>query len=148
MLEPYSGLFFNGATLSYIPGSKSDTVLAVGASEIATAEEEGVDSVRVGGLAYCGVVETTRESIAAAGVSGQRREEKIEVGLESAVSGESCCIWANMIEVNLVSCSCETQKIAYKRQKQKEHEQFEGRHLVDSNSQLSRLTPPGNEYSY
>ncbi|KAK9204208.1 hypothetical protein WN943_014466 [Citrus x changshan-huyou] len=71
---------------------KSDTVLAGRASEIATAAEEAVDSVRVRGLACCGVVETAGESIAAAGVGGQGREEKIEVGLESAVSGESCCI--------------------------------------------------------
>ncbi|KAK9199134.1 hypothetical protein WN944_014321 [Citrus x changshan-huyou] len=109
------------ATLSYILGGKSDTVLAGRASEIATAEEEAVDSVRVRGLACCGVVETPGESIAAVGVSGQRREEKIEIGLESAVSGESCCIWAKMSKVIRVSCSCETQKIAYKTQKQKDH---------------------------
>ena len=103
-----------------ISGSKSETVLAGAAAKIATAEEEAVDSVRV--LACCGVVETAEESVAAAGVSGQRREEKVEVGLRSPVPAESCCIWAIMSEVFWVSCSCESEKNAYKRQKPKENE--------------------------
>ncbi|KAK9223666.1 hypothetical protein WN944_012112 [Citrus x changshan-huyou] len=55
-----------------ISGSKSDRVLAGAAAKIATAEEEAVDSKRL-------------ENPAVAGVSGQRREENVEVGLKSAV---------------------------------------------------------------
>ncbi|KAH7569086.1 hypothetical protein JRO89_XS06G0102500 [Xanthoceras sorbifolium] len=71
-------------TLSrYFSGSKSDAILAGGDRDVAAALKEAVDPVVV--LPCSGV----GESIAAAvGVRGKIREEKIEVGLESAVSGE------------------------------------------------------------
>ena len=72
LVVPYYCSFLNGTTLSYVSGCKIDTVFAGGGGDVTAALKEAVDPVGV--LPCC----------------GERREEKIEVGLVSAVSGEVC----------------------------------------------------------